>query len=561
MGGVNRTALRIAAFICLILSSSTSAYAARTERLVDTWRPVAFVVDLKFDDRLESLTAVNTAIRILAIKDALRVVDFDFGDLPIDNVTIGGNRVTYQQGNGRLLVDLPAPMRTGTEIWINVWYHGRPKDGLIFSRDRDGQPTAVGDNWPDRVHHWIPCLDHPSAKASVTFSVTAPKHALVVANGALLNTEDRDAQTRTWLYAEPAPVSPYNMIVAVGPFARGEVTNKLPLWWYVPKSDAQFAARGFASAGSTVDLFSQLVAPFPYPKLALIVGATRFGGMENSGAIVFSQNLFSNFATAPKVAGFNAPESVIDVVAHETAHQWFGDSVTESTWADLWLSEGFATYFAGLYRERTQGQASFRSFLDDAATAYFNFEKTNRTPIHDTDTMNLMDLLNPNNYQKGAWVLHMLRGVVGDGAFFAGIRNYYGKHKSGVATTDDLRVELERSSGRDLRNFFTRWIYGSGHPVYDVTWRWTNGMKKSQGTVTVTITQTQPDGAFLTPLPLEIKMGTAVQKETVTPTAKTTVVVYTVNARPTEVRVDPAGWVLKEAQVKEVRAAAAGGTN
>src|SRR5262249_45004335 len=144
--------------------------------------------------------------------------------------------------------------------------------------------------------------------------------------------------------------------------------------------------------------------------LALIVGATRFGGMENSSAIVFASNVLDLNNGAQRMSPrFNIPERLVDVVAHEIAHQWFGDSVTESTWADLWLSEGFATYFAGLFLEKQDGELAFHDYMKRAAATYFAFEKRGLKPIHDTETEDLMALLNANNYQKGAWVLHMLR--------------------------------------------------------------------------------------------------------------------------------------------------------
>ena len=139
------------------------------------------------------------------------------------------------------------------------------------------------------------------------------------------------------------------------------------------------------------------------------------------------------------------------LIAHEIAHQWFGDSVTESTWADLWLSEGFATYFAGLFLQRYEGEDVFQSYMKNAAANVFEYEKRKRTPIFDRDTENLLELLNANNYQKGAWVLHMLRSNLGDEVFFRGIRNYYEAHKNSVATTEDLRAALEKASGKDLR--------------------------------------------------------------------------------------------------------------
>src|SRR3989441_9166047 len=145
----------------------------------------------------------------------------------------------------------------------------------------------------------------------------------------------------------------------------------------------------FRSASSAVSFFSQTIAHYPYEKLALIIGATQFGGMENSSAIVFPSNLFITRGNDKMSARFGIPTRIEEVVAHEIAHQWFGDSVTESTWSDLWLSEGFATYFAGLFLEKYEGEDAFRAYLRNAAERYFAYEKQRRSPIHDTETEDL----------------------------------------------------------------------------------------------------------------------------------------------------------------------------
>src|SRR2546427_6062722 len=261
------------------------------------------------------------------------------------------------------------------------------------------------------------------------------------------------------------------MVIAVSEGAKIDAHQPAvtPLSYYVPQKDAAYAAKGFASAAPAVAFFSETIAPYPYDKLALIVGATRFGGMENSGAIVFTSTLFDLRANEKMSARFGIPTRIESVVAHEIAHQWFGDSVTESTWADLWLSEGFATYFAGLFVEKYDGEDAFREYMRNAAQRYFAYERQTKTPIHDEATTDLMKLLNPNNYQKGAWVLHMLRSQLGDEAFFKGLRNYYNARASGNASTQDLRGALEKASGKNLKEFFARWVYGTGHPVYELS--------------------------------------------------------------------------------------------
>jgi aminopeptidase N len=303
--------------------------------------------------------------------------------------------------------------------------------------------------------------------------------------------------------------------------------------------------QGFAPANPSLKFFSQTVAPYPYEKLALIIGATRFGGMENSSAIVFPSTLLAPRPEAPVSSVFKIREGLVEVIAHEIAHQWFGDSVTESTWSDLWLSEGFATYFAGLFIQRHEGEAAFQRYLKKEADQYFSFEKTTRTPIHDTETEDLFKLLNANNYQKGAWVLHMLRSELGDETFFRGIRRYYESHRGATATTDDLRADFERASGRDLKEFFARWIYGAGHPRYELSWKWNAKAKK----VRLVLRQIQSGPSFPNALPIDILTGNDKRRIVIRPTGKLTVEEISFDNAPTSANIDPDNTVLKEATV------------
>jgi aminopeptidase N len=232
------------------------------------------------------------------------------------------------------------------------------------------------------------------------------------------------------------------------------------------------------------------------------------------------------------------------VVAHEIAHQWFGDSVTESTWADLWLSEGFATYFAALFIENHEGKAAFREYMRAAASRYFAYEKQRNAPIHDTETQDLMKLLNPNNYEKGALVLHMLRQRLGDEVFFLGLRDYYQAHREANATTEDLRRALEKSSDKNLKDFFARWIYGAGHPRYQVLWQ--PKERKDVAVISVELKQLQDGEAFLDPVPVEFTINGKKRRETIYPRGKTTKVSIRLDGLPASVEIDPDGTLLKE---------------
>jgi aminopeptidase N len=537
----------------LLLSVFTLALAERHERMLDTWRPTHYDVSLTLNDQLTELTSAKTEITIQVIKGPLSVVDLDFGQMTVDAVKLMNASVRFEHVNGKLNVQLPRAMNKMEVFTIAIVYHGQPSDGLILTKDKAGNPSATGDNWPDRVHNWIPCLDHPSAKATVNFTVTAPSRDSVVANGQFIATHNNADATRTWTYTESSPIPAYCMIVAVGEYAQSKpaVNSTVPLAYYVPLTDRDSAVRGFSSAPLAVQFFSEKVSPFPYEKLALIVGATRFGGMENSSAIVFSGNLFSTpIDAAPLSRRFNIRRGLLQVTAHEIAHQWFGDSISIKTWSDLWLSEGFATYFAGLFVERFDGTEAFRDYMRRGATAYFDYEKERRAPIYDPDTEDLMKLLNGNNYQKGAWVLHMLRGLMGDDAFFRGIRAYYHEHEHKTASTEDLRAALERASAMNLKEFFGRWVYGSGHPRYEATWSWQKPGGK-RATLKIHLRQTQEDEPFLTPLPVEIVTGKGVQHLMLRPNARETSLFVPLSTKPLDVRIDPDETILKEIVVRQ----------
>src|ERR1041385_450631 len=185
--------------------------------------------------------------------------------------------------------------------------------------------------------------------------------------------------------------------------------------------------------------------------------------------------------------------------------------------------------------------------MDQQAKTYFEYEKHKRTPIHDTETEDLFNLLNANNYQKGAWVLHMLRGELGDEQFFAGLRNYYHEHKGSTANTEDLRRALEKASHRDLKTFFASWIYGGGHPQYELSWKGNEASKN----VTLFLSQIQKEPAFPNTVVVEIVFGNETRRVQLKPDSKEFSFEVKTTSAPTRLILDPENEVLKEARVSQ----------
>jgi len=299
--------------------------------------------------------------------------------------------------------------------------------------------------------------------------------------------------------------------------------------WLYPGSVAA-ASPSFRRAVEMVDFFSDVIGPFPYEKMAHVQSATRFGGMENSSAIFYSEQALAS------------GRDVEATVSHEIAHQWFGDSVTPEDWSHLWLSEGFATYFGAVFFEYAEGIPDFRQRLARAAEAYLTSPDT-LLPVVNTEEQDLFQLLNRNSYQKGGWVLHMLRGIVGDEVFFAAIREYYRVRRHGTSDTDQFRSVVERVSGQNLRWFFRQWLEQPGYPVLSVG----RAADPESGYLQVTLRQVQGAYAprFRLPLTLEFQWGSNRQRASVTLEGASGVFTFPGVPIDARVTVDPDGWVLK----------------
>src|SRR5437867_4238088 len=226
----------------LVLTSLTLTSAQRRERTVNQWKPVHYDVNLVFDDQLSQIKSARTEINVEILENSVTRIDLDFGDLPIDSVKINDAPVRFDRSPDTLNISLPHPANRGDKVNFAITYHGRPKDGLVFANDRDGKPSATGDNWPNRVHQWIPSLDHPSAKATVSFTVTAPTRDIVVANGKSVNITGNAATSR-WRYEETKPIPAYCMVIAVNEGAKVDATEPTvtPLSYYVPQQDRSYA--------------------------------------------------------------------------------------------------------------------------------------------------------------------------------------------------------------------------------------------------------------------------------------------------------------------------------
>lgn len=374
--------------------------------------------------------------------------------------------VKFTQDSDKLNINVKAV--AGSIHKYVITYQGIPTDGLIISTNKYKHRTFFGDNWATRARYWLPCVDNPTDKASVEFLVTAPAKYKVVANGLKVSEKALPANQKITHWSETAQLPTKVMVIGVADFVVSAPVKAgvTPVYSYVFPEDKAEGLKNYAVAAKILPWFVKRIGAFPYKKLANVQSKTIFGGMENAGAIFYYER------------SVNDTKGIEPLIAHEIAHQWFGDAVSEKTWPNVWLSEGFATYMTNLYMEGTYGADTLKSRLAADREQIFDFEKKYRAPIVDTAfTGPMINMLNANAYQKGGWVLHMLRRKIGDNAFWKGIQAYYKQYNGSNASTNDLRMLMEKVSGKDLNQFFTQWLRSAGHPQLKITWEYVEKAK------------------------------------------------------------------------------------
>jgi aminopeptidase N len=423
---------------------------------------------------------------------------------------------------------------------ITIYYHGIPSDGLIISKNKYGERTFFADNWPNRAHNWIPCNDDPIDKASFEFIVTAPSHYGIISNGIEVEEKDLPGNKKLTHWKEDIPLPTKVMVIGAADFSVKKYPDSppdIPVTAWVFARDSINGFKDYDPAPSILKFFSGYIAPYPYKKLANVQSKTIFGGMENASAIFYSEN---------SVTGRHDQESLL---AHEIAHQWFGDMATEKNFSHLWLSEGFATYLAHIYIESKYGTDSLNKEMQNDREEVIQFVKTSSNPVVDSVSPYLQ-LLNNNSYQKGSWILHMLRRQLGDSVFHQIIRSYYDAYKGKNADTKDFKNIAEKISGKNLDIFFSQWLYTPDLPHLAISWKYFSKEKK----IEITIEQTQKNSVFQFPLQIAIiseKTKKSLEKLSVTKIKET--FILQAREKPIQLVADPDTSLLYTGVIKELK--------
>ncbi len=477
-------------------------------------------------DLIKSKTTINFRITSPENKLFLDLVSVDTaGGMDVSKVMMDGESLNFKHQDNRLEIACPTYPGNDAIMDIVVYYSGIPRDGLIISQNKFDRRSFFGDNWPDRARNWLACVDHVSDKATVEFVVNAPSHYEVVSNGYLYQKYDLEGSRTINHWKSDVALPTKVMVMGAAEFAMemAGYADGIPIQTWVYPENMEEGFFDYKPAVEVVKYYNDLLGLYAFEKLANVQSKTVYGGMENSGCIFYYEN---------SVKGKGRVESLI---AHEIAHQWFGDAVTEKDWHHIWLSEGFATYLTSVYMDAKHG--GLNNSMDRSRSRVVSSYHRNPVPVIDTSITNLRRLLSTNSYQKGAWVLHMLRQELGDEVFWAGMKSYYADFKNRNALSEDFKNSMEKESRRSLDQFFEQWLRVPGHPELSIDWEW----NKKNKTLDIKCNQLQDHYNF--DFPLELRIVSAVadspRDTTIRISGKSKYLSWPCEEEPENVLIDP----------------------
>ena len=477
----------------------------------------------------------------------LDAVTLDCGAaLKVSKVAIGSTDCKYEQKGDELIIKLDHPYGVADSLALAVTYAGTsPEKGVSFIKPDADHPKRGVCVWtqgePEDARFWLPCFDYPNEKSTCEMIVTVDKPLTVVSNGTLESTKD-NGETSTFHWKMDSLLTTYLISVVAADFAvYHDKLGGLPVDYYVLKEvDEATARRAMGKTPKMIAFFNQKIGtPYAYPKYATVCLPEFGGGMEHTSATTMTDSILSD----PIASLENDADSI---VAHELAHQWFGDLITCRDWSNLWLNEGFASYFDPLFTEFDKGADAFQIDMASNLASYLSSDRGYRRPIVEARYNDPWQMFDGVTYAKGSCVLHALRGLVGDDAWWRGIKLYVATYKDQNVVTADFRKSMEQVSGRDLTWFFDQWVYHGGHPELTASWRFSDEDKTLRLKVDQTQTVDDVTPLFRLPTTVEIADDSGVREVAITIDGKThEFVIACPSGKPKMIRIDPKGWIPK----------------
>lgn len=465
-------------------------------------------IALRFDVEQKKVIG-DVTHTVTPLREGVDKISFDSVDLQIESVKVNRSGAKFSTEHEKLIVDLPKAGKIGEKYDIEIKYEGKPAKGLYFilpSKDYPNRPTQVWTQGESEdTRYYLPTYDYPNDRLTTETILTVPANWLTVSNGKLISTTDAGNGMKTWTWRESLPSSTYLFTVVAGDFVEvKDAWHNMPVTYYAPKDRGDRLAANYSRTPAMIDLFSKkLGVDYPWEKYAQsMVDDFVAGGMENSSATTNASISLRNPKLVPEY-----PTDEDGLISHELGHQWFGDLVTTKDWGNIWLNEGFATFMETVWTEAHYGKDEADYERWKTGRHWFQQRNLYEKPIvrHDFDDSSEFD---GNAYDKGGWVLYMLRHQLGEEQFYAGLKHYLEVNRGKNVVTADLVKAIEEATHTDVDQFFDQWIYGAGAPKFEVSYTYDADKKQ----VALTVKQTQKVeghvGLFRVPVDVEITNAT-----------------------------------------------------
>jgi aminopeptidase N len=486
---------------------------------------------------------------ISILREGLARVAFDSVGLTIESVKVNGKTAKFEAGAEKLSVALPAAAHAGEKFEIEIRYEGKPKKGLYFVLPEKNYPARPAQIWTqgesEDTRYYIPTYDYPNDRLTTEMMVTVPAAWVTVSNGKLVSVKDAGKGEKTWTWSETLPSSTYLIMLAAGEFDEvKDAWRGKPVTYYAPRGRGERLAPTYGRTPAMMEFFSKkLGVDYPWEKYAQVM-ADDFvaGGMENSSATINASWSLTHPALVSEY-----PTNQDGLIAHELAHQWFGDLVTCKDWGNVWLNEGFATFFETMWTAEHFGKDEGDYERWSMARHWFMDSDLFAKPMVRFD-FNDSSIFDGNSYGKGGWVLSMLRRELGEPAFYAGLRHYLEANRGKNVVTADFARDMEEATHVNMDAFLEQWVYGAGAPRLEVSSAYDAGKKEVRLAVKQTQKREGRVGLFRVPVEVEITTASGAKSFPITVAKEEETFTFPAKEEPLMVLFDKGVQVLKSAE-------------
>jgi aminopeptidase N len=520
-------------------------------------------IELRFEEETKSLWGEVT-IQLSSLWNGLSTCIFDAETFTVEKVEDESSRsLDFEHRDGKLEVHLAEPLDYGQAVSIVVTYSAKDMDvdasrygqssdydlGLNFKPETPDNPQLISTlSWPEGARHWFPCYDHPNDRATQELIATVRKEYKVLSNGRLLSvTDGPESDTHTWHWFQKLSHPTYLFVLAAGPYVVLEDSLKeLSIRYWVYEKDKDDAMRSFVKTPEIIEFFNKEYGyEYPWAKYDQVTIPNYGGGAESTSATVLGQSTIHNERAEQDFPSHG-------LVAHEAAHQWWGNLVSYRAWSETWISESFATYGEYLFSKHDLGEDEGAVNLLEKKNAYLHEARTRyMRPVvfHRWNYPN--DNFDSHTYPKGAVILNMLRWILGDEPFRKALSHFLHEHAFQAVDTHDLMKAIKEATGQNMDGFFDQWIFRPGHPVFEISYDWNRAGKK----LALRIRQTQDTSGdvpiYTTPVDIGVHTATGKGSHRLRIDEKEELFELDLNEEPLLVRFDEGNYLLKEWSFKK----------